>query len=210
MANTLKSRNPVVAKFLYTAQEDLKNHGVTLYTFKTRPRGEILDYDGCFDHSNKTLHVKKTPEWLSVFVHEYTHFLQWINGEPSFCRFFRTAYEPVEVSEKWINNKIPYNNKVKTSFDIIRNNEYECDKQALVLIKKYELPIDTVLYAQRANKQLLFYHCVEATQNWYPKRGFYSPEFTQSLPTKMQRSYIKSPPARIMDQIMPFFQDPTE
>ncbi len=88
------------------------------------------------------------PEWLHHLVHEYAHFTQWTEQSPLwildeviFARYSRLARRK---------KRIP-NEERALSLRCTRAIELDCEKRAVMLIKKWELPLDVGYYIQFAN-----------------------------------------------------------
>lgn len=204
----LESRNPKVKKFLKVAMQDLKNHNIDLKLYRKRadPKYSI---DGYFDDESLQLGLVKNKKWLETFVHEYAHFLQWKNGEKTFAAYYKYDYNPIFIVENWLEKKISYNNKVKNSFRIIRANEISCDRLAVDLIKKHELPIDTQKYIKNANLYIIYYHCVENIRKWDATEIYRDENLWKMVPSTIRSSYIKNLPSRLMETALDCFKGNT-
>lgn len=161
-------------RFLEESKSLLKDHGVKLCLRKSHyvhdGNRSKLRLGGFYD-GTKLVVARNHPDWLEVYVHEYSHFIQDITGEKSY--------------KKFINSKNP-------SFNTIRANEYNCEKISLNLIKKYNLPINIDRYSQKANSCICFYHVYERTNIWNSKKSIVSSKILQSMPKRLNKNFIHS------------------
>jgi hypothetical protein len=200
----LQSRNKCVQQFLDTAYNDLNEHQITVKVYKKRIDNRF-DIDGYFDDVSREIAIRKNRHWLETFVHEYAHFLQWKNNDPSFAAYYKCAYNPVRMIEMWLNRRTPYDRRVKHSFEVVRVNEIQCDKLALHLIRKHNLPINHENYTRRANRQIIFYHCVEHKRTWDPSHRFYGKQLCQMIPVNIRTSYAHNIPSRLLQTALELF-----
>lgn len=121
-------------------------------------------------------------DWLRIYVHEYSHFLQYINKAPewapaegSYQRFFT-----------WLEKERGSKLLMKDVY-VIQKVESLCDRRAVKLIKKWKLPIDIDKYIQGSNAYIYFYMEVVARRSWgAPRKKFpYNvPEVLNKMPCK--------------------------
>ena len=196
--------NRKTKKFLTMVYDELEKSEID---FKlTKKIDETFEIDGYFDDAKKKLVVVHNELWLETLVHEFSHYVQYKEQHPSFAAYYKHDFAPIHITEQWLKKKIGYNDQVKKSFQIIRQNEYECDVLGAKLIRQYELPIDLAIYKKWANRQLLFYHCVEHSRIWNAGPEFLSPEVLDMIPPRFQPSYIHSMPKR-MNFLKVFFKE---
>jgi hypothetical protein len=198
------SRNPRVKKFLEVAIKDLKLHNIKIKLHR-RTIDPKFQIDGYFDDCAMELGVHKNHRWLETFVHEYAHFLQWKQDESTFAAYYKYDYDPVKLVENYVQRRVAYDKKVKNAFKVIRRNEACCDKLAANLIKKYCLPINLEKYRREANRQIVFYHCVELKRSWEPSNKFYGDFLGQMIPSKIKKSYADKLPQEILQTALKLF-----
>jgi hypothetical protein len=196
----LQSNNPNTKRFLEVAMNDLKQSKIKIKIYKKSIRGiDILDgIDGYFDDDAREIGIYKDHRWLETFVHEYAHFLQWRDGDPTFAAYYKYNYNPLLMIDRWLERKITYDKRVENSFNIIRNNEISCDKMAIKLINKYKLPIQTEKYIKKANFQILFYHCVEKQRTWQVSEIYSNKKLWDCIPKTLRESYVQHVPSKLM------------
>jgi hypothetical protein len=199
-----KIRNPHVKKFLQMAVQDLRDHKIKLKWYH-RTIDPVFQIEGYFDDNRMQLGVLKNQRWLETFVHEYAHFLQWKHDETSFAAYYKYDYDPVRLIEQYVQRRTAYNQKVKNAFRVVRRNEAACDRLAANLIRKYCLPIDLEYYRREANRQIVFYHCVEQKRSWQPSNKFYGMRLRQMLPSNIKTSYAERLPQKILETALELF-----
>lgn len=187
--------NSKAEKFLAMVKNELKNSEIEFKIVKRWP-DKNFECVGSFDDSTRKLTVLNNENFLDVLVHEYSHYIQYKEKHPSFTVFSKQEVDATLLTEQWLSKKIKYDANVKKAFALIRRNEYECERLAVKLIRKYSLPINIENYTKSANRYILFYHCVEESRIWNPTDEFWSKSVLCSIPSKFQYSYIEKLPKR--------------
>lgn len=199
------SDHPQIKNFLKIAKLDLSENQITIKKFKKKIDPNF-EYQGYFDEENKEIGIlMKKKRWLSMFVHEYAHYLQWKFDNPTYTAYNSMQTDPIVTVENYVSKKSNYDENVKKSFLIIRKNEVDCDRIACDVIRKYNLPIDIVEYKKEANLQLVFYHCVEKTKIWNVS-NLYNTKMMNMMPGKLQYNYAVKIPDKIFDTAMEYFE----
>jgi hypothetical protein len=175
-------------------------------SFKTPSPNEKYQIGGYFDDYNKKLYVANQPQWLEILVHEYAHYLQWKNNDPTFLAYYDYETCPTVQIEQWIEHKTAYTKEVRDSFRIIRNNEFACEKLACKLIQQYNLPIDVGIYKRKSNRYIIFYHFVEKTRIWNASPDFRSDTILHHFPDTLRSTYLQQVPKRLQS-LKCFFKD---
>ncbi len=160
-------------------------HGVSVTFYKTKKvmmDGEPLGGAFVEDGKNLEFHVATgSKEWFATFVHEYCHFLQYLDKvSDSHPVYIWTRYEEWRLGERKLSAKtaLKYNK-------IIQFVELDAEKRAVKLIKKYKLDLDVDYYIRRANTYVLFYNLVHKYKKWYKKNSPYNlPELIELMPNK--------------------------
>ena len=80
----------------------------------------------------------KTENFLAILVHEYCHFLQYLNNSKIYEKSHKAGY----VVDNWLKGKNFDTKLVKRSFFLVRAMERDCEKRAVKVIKKFKLKID--------------------------------------------------------------------
>jgi hypothetical protein len=186
------------------ALQDLKQHNIKLKVYRRNINTEF-HIDGYFDDACLQLGIMKNHRWLQTFVHEYAHFLQWKHDERSFAAYYKYDYDPVRLVEMYVQRKTGYSRKVQNAFLVIRRNEASCDRIAAKLIRKHKLPINLDDYRREANRQIVFYHCVEHKRSWEPSNRFYGNVLRQMLPDRIKNSYAERLPKELLETALDLF-----
>jgi hypothetical protein len=156
--------------FLKDIKSHCKQHDTKIILQKTKHMFyEGICINGVFDSYSRTIKVainKKHNDWLHILVHEYAHFTQHIEDAPVWKNGYYKGKDVNALAFEWEkDNKME--KRVATiciskSIDI----ELDCEKRALKLIKKYNLPIDRVKYIQQANAYLYAYTYLLNNKKW--------------------------------------------
>lgn len=162
-------------KFLGWATEELLKEGIAVRLVQKR---SVQGCAGWFDASEKEFMVcVKHPDFYSVFVHEFCHFLQWRDNREWWDKHM-TQYENFL---SWVHKT----SKVKTGRRECQIVELDCDRRAVALIKEKKLNIDLDQYIKKANSHIFFYLVVEKKRKW-PRTGsgIYEPEVLACYPAR--------------------------
>lgn len=149
---------------------------------------------GYFDGKIISIAVKNYL-WLSVLVHEFSHFLQWREQCSEWITEDKFGNRELE---HWLRGKEVKN--IKRAINNIISLELDCEKRALKLIAQHDLPINTATYIQRANECLFYYKYIEETRKWdnsleesynnMPSRFMSDSYYKKSLPDKYRKIFI--------------------
>lgn len=149
--------------FLKHVKEKCKEHNVKLVlknTIKIKLSDNIY-VGGYFWEGNKENELAcamNSPEYMDLFVHEYSHMEQWIEKTPLWKNIDANAID------EWLEGKeIKF---IKNKIDKIKYMELDCEKRAVKNIKKHKLPINIERYIQKANSYILFYNYMKETRRW--------------------------------------------
>ena len=173
-----------VDRFLgYTIARMIKhNVKIILYPKLTTPD----DCDGSFGSNYpdapcefEVATKKIKHEWLSVYVHEYGHFLQHIYKEPLYVN-----------SDGPLNRTWDYIMKKRRTFkwaDVraVQAVERDCELRVVRLIKYHKLPLDISKYIREANCVLFYYNEATKRRRWWPNKGklpFYAKGIKDIIP----------------------------
>jgi len=177
-----------VDAFVKYVRSECKAHGIK---FRLKPTKTIRTPDNircagyCEPDDLKELIVAKNDQnWLMTLVHEYGHLTQWIDQ----CKEWQDSYE-IDNLDDWLNGKdVPNAERVLA---VTRDLELDNEKRSVKLIKKWNLPIDTKIYTQKANAYICFYNYLYYTRRWChsdnsPARN---PKVWKKMPTTFRMNY---------------------
>lgn len=167
-----------IARFIKHVKAVARKHGVKLKISKSknvRGPGETSLCSGYFydDNKRKLLVVasggKTKIEWVSVLAHEYSHMMQWIEGDKTYkdtsMRNGGDSYYHLSMLES---GKANYNKRLRQIYT--RKTimcELNCERRTIKTIKDFNLPIDINQYKKEAAAILYKYLLLCKTGKWY-------------------------------------------
>jgi hypothetical protein len=160
--------------FINFVEEELTKAGFKLELVDSDkvyvPGNETVACSGFFDHELKLARVAtKRPVdiWLGVLVHEFNHFLQFIENDPSFTNCFFNGKDASLVADDWFESKITLSEtEVREVFDKVKAVELDCEKRSVAMIKRWNLPVDTSHYTKMANAYVLSHNLMMTKQRF--------------------------------------------
>jgi hypothetical protein len=178
-------------QFIGHAILDMIKHNVSIEFCKYRKFGD----KDCSSFSTNAEHKKPEfrliynnadpEEYFETIVHEYCHFLQWKYR----VKLYEESYKALCKFNKWLK-------KDSKTLDIkhvrvIQAMEMECDKRAVKLIKKLDLPIDIPRYIQKSNSYILTYNYVYETRDFGLCGSCFDPKVVDLMPvTHLRKDQI--------------------
>lgn len=171
-------------------------------------RGKHVNTDGfrCsgyFDEYGGTIAVaRKSNEFMQVLVHEYCHFLQYINNS----KIYKKCYDASFIVDQWLKGKNYPIKKVKRAFFLVRAMERDCERRALKIIKDFNLKIDSKMYAKRAHVYIYSHFLMEKTRKFdsFKRNPYYSKYVLKIMPSNMAVLSHKSIPPKIYSMLESF------
>lgn len=186
--------------------QDLKEYGVSVdlcNTKKVKVEGEDDSWSHGYwdDGNNKDLvlkcAVKREPEkWLSVFAHEYCHFLQWKER----CDVWHANRKITGAEWSEIIHNIPMREKrINHIITTVRNIELDCEKRTVKLFRKFKIPKRFIRdYIKNANIYIFYQTYLLEYRRWYRKTGvpapYENPHMLKLAKTSFYNSYDVIPP----------------
>lgn len=129
---------------------------------------------GSFDGVNKVLRVTcRVRNWLWIFIHEYCHFLQLLDGTPWYGTQAENHWHRFD---RWVDDTDPGKDrldrdKVEESTRVIQACEMDAERRTIDLIKKWDLSkIDLDVYRRKANVYILSYEAARMCRTWHTKK----------------------------------------
>jgi len=175
-------------------------------TFSRKSQVEALDPGkvpfkcaGYFDEDKKLRELavgcaKAQRDWFPIFVHEYCHFLQWVEKNPLYFAVIDDK-EMGDALWNFINRK-----ELKTPKSLVVESarawqalELDCEKKAVELIEEFDLSIDVADYIQSANIYILFYSILPKTGDWYTTPPYEIDKIVSTMPEHFLDDYIRMP-----------------
>jgi len=154
-------------------------------------RGHRIIHRGCFDEDNKEILIAgKDPGWLSILVHEFVHFFQFLIKTNAYLEETRSnSYNAVY---EWTSGQ-NINDAVRHFLRVIIY-ELEAELMTVELIKNFNLNVNLSYYIQQANEYLFSYGIM-----------FHRRKFGYDFDGKIKfRSFFK--PRHYLDPDMKHFQ----
>lgn len=182
-------------QFVRFVKNHLADYGMKLVI----GRGKTVNTDGfrCSGFFNEDLKVikvaGKAENFLAILVHEYCHFLQYLNNSKIYEKSHRAGY----VVDNWLKGKNFDTKLVKRSFFLVRAMERDCEKRAVKVIKKFKLKIDEKLYTKKAHCYIYSHFLMERKRKFdsYIKNPYKSQTVLKIMPSTMATlSHKKIPP----------------
>ena len=184
-------------QFVRHVKNHLAEYGMSLVI----GRGKLVNVGGyrCvgyFDEGQKVIKIARNScDFMSTLVHEYCHFLQCISK----CKIFKKSDSAGIMIDEWFNGKDYPEKKLKRAFFLVRAMERDCEKRAVKIIKKFNLEIDSKMYAKKANCYIYSHFLMEKTRKFhsYKKSPYHSPLVLKIMPSSMAVLSHRSIPPKI-------------
>lgn len=158
---------------------------------------------GYFSESEKVIKIaRKSTDFMCTLVHEYCHFLQYINNSKIYKKSDIAGY----IIDEWFRGKEYAPEKIKRAFFLVRAMERDCEKRAIKIIKKFNLQIDSKMYAKKAHCYIYSHFMMEKTRKFYSykKSPYHSPVVLKIMPTSMAVLSHKTIPPKIYSVLESF------
>jgi hypothetical protein len=191
-------------QFVRYVKNHLAEHGMKLVI----GRGKSVNSgksrcEGYFNEEERVIRVAGNNQYfLQTLVHEYSHFLQYINK----VSVYQKAQNSCNIVDRWFKGK-DYNKKtVKDAFFWVRAMERDCEKRAVKLIDKFNLKIDKKLYVKRAHCYIYSHFLMEKTRKYgtYKKSPYFSKYVLKIMPSNMGVLSHRSIPPKIYSMLESF------
>jgi len=185
-------------KFVELVKKELKEYNMKLVF----GRGEMVNgykcrCSGYFDEE-KVVVASKNRHWLSVLVHEYSHFLQWKKRDEEYEDMFINGKDCNGIIDDWLDGEEYRPSTIEKAFIKVRRMEKTCDMIALSLIRKYKLPINEEYFTRHANCHVYYYHMMERTRKRYVNdEMFYNIMVHKAMPKTFKCKNIRYMPEKI-------------
>jgi len=200
--STLSGKSPnmsveslLLESFATCEKHDIK---VTLYPRRNLPNNCAGEFEEPYGGKPGDLRVavgkaRDFPSdlWLAIYVHEYSHCLQWINKAPEYTcshgasgRFF-----------EWVDRK--KDKRLMKDVYTIQKMESYCDRRAVRLIKRHKLDIDIDDYIRQSNAYIYFYMAISIRRSWV-KKGKRFPYTIKEVLDMMPKRFLSMEKYRIL------------
>jgi hypothetical protein len=191
-------------QFVSHVKQHLAQYGMRLVI----GRGKLLNCggyrcEGYFSDKEKVIKIARHgTNFLETLVHEYCHFLQYLSNSKIYIK----SDKAILIVDAWFAGQNFDQEKLRKAFFIIRAMERDCEKRAIRMIKKFNLEIDTKLYAKRANCYIYSHFLMEKTRKFYAykKSPYRSPLVLKVMPSSMAVLSHRSIPPKIYSMLESF------
>ncbi len=175
-------------KFLAAAKKDILAHDVEIHLSdqdhvvmmyngaETKCNGFFDDAYGDPPHPVLAWCTGKPfDQWFPIFIHEYNHFRQWVENEPTW-----SGYKKVPDFYSWLGGEIELSpDQALESCMPFALNEVDCDFRVVTMLANKELPLDPEHYIKTSNAYTWFYFWALEHRSWYTVG--YEPYNTQAI-----------------------------
>ncbi len=148
--------------------------------------------NGLFDHTIPKLSVafdKPLEEWSLIFIHEYSHFLQWNENDPIYwsdCVFGRDLYENYIQGQEVNLSK----NRLHFIIDKIQLIELDAEKRSVDILERWNFSDKTIRkYTKRANSYIFFHEILKIKNSWYKTAPYEVPEIIDLMNDSFYDNY---------------------
>jgi hypothetical protein len=179
---------PETVAWIETALAELEEAGVEA-RFVPDEYADCAGYrvGGWFDEDTPELVVatsRPTSVWLSVFVHEFSHFRQSQAETPAWTAKLRAECCPQAAFDAWLAGVVEMTvEQLRDAVGLVAAMERECETLALDLLTRTpELPIDRERYTRAANVYLGYYGVVMRSRRWYDRAPYTATELLDMVP----------------------------
>jgi len=133
--------------------------------------------------------------WLSLLVHEYSHFLIWRDRTKAQRTRAQARYDPaLDLLEMWTKRKKSATRRqIVGAAQRVAHEEAITELMALRTIRRYGLPIDVDRYIQRATSYMLTFGFIVQNRRWTNPVAYETEAIWSELPTDLR--ILKNPRA---------------
>ena len=201
MENPMKK---AAKEFINHIRQDARKYDVKVYLSKGKyilcgDGDDAVRVSGDFNEEKMRIGCatnKPFEKWISILVHEYSHFEQWKDQCPAWVNGFEeNGKESFDDVCAWIKGKKFSERHIKKCIAKARNLELDCERRTVKNIKKFNLPINLDNYIRGANAYIYFYNYMLLRRTWYKtgKEPYAIKEVCSQMPTVLKRSYESIP-----------------
>lgn len=166
----LSSENENVQNFLDFVHSQLKKNKFKLVLSLDDLKIGKNSVGGYFDEENKEIVISiNDSEWLSILVHEFNHFLQFINNTEKYRLLNDGDTDMLSEVWEWLDKEIEFPNIKRRNlvFKRVLEMELECEMNSVNMIKKFDLPINLDEYIYCAYVYLNYYNFCKKYRTWF-------------------------------------------
>lgn len=167
----ISSDNEIVQKFIDYVHSHLRKHKFKLVLHIDSLKIGDNPVSGYFSEDDKEIVISiKEENWLDVLVHEYNHFVQFVNNEECYINLNQGESNFLSEMWDWLDKEEEYEQaRLDLIFETVVKMELDCEKKSIETIKKFDLPIDLNEYVSTAHIYLYFYLYARKFRVWFPE-----------------------------------------
>lgn len=169
-------------------------------------KGKTVNVDGYrsqayFCEQEKVIKIaKNNKSSFKNLVHEYAHFLQWLDSDPLFIK----SDKAIEIIDNWFAGKNYSQKELQNAFRVVREMERDCEMRSAELIQKWGLSINVKNYIKDANIYIYLHYAMEKKRKFwsFKKNPYKSLKLRQFVANNFKvKSHTHCPP-KIMKQLL--------
>lgn len=198
----LTSDNENVQKFLDYVHSQLRKNKFKLVLHMDNLKIGKNNVSGYFSEDSKEIVISiKEENWLEILVHEFNHFVQFINNEEKYVLINQGESNFLNELWEWLDGNIELNTKRKNLlFKTVQDMELDCERKSVEMIKSFDLPIDIEEYSSIAHIYIFYYTYAKKNRCWFSENSTIKDIMTEgnfknlSLDcdfTKLPETYVK-------------------
>lgn len=190
--------------FVRVVRAELSIYGVRLNLMDSKfVHADGIKCFGFFDE--KQIRVgKRNPRWIEVLAHEYSHFIQWVNGSKLYSLCFGPMANYATVVEDWLHGKDLPKRRVHKAFNTLRSMERECEMLTVEVFRKFRLNVDIERYKQEANCYIYMHHLMEMNRMRLSKfrKDPLKPHYIRKMPSSFRSQSHNTMPKTVERVLM--------
>lgn len=169
----LTSENENVQKFLDHVHSHLRKNKFKLILHMDNLKIGKNNVSGYFSEDTREIVISiKEENWLEILVHEYNHFLQFINNEEKYILINQGESNFLNELWEWLDGNIELNtNRKNLLFKTVQDMELDCERKSVEMIKQFNLPIDTEEYISIAHIYIFYYMFAKKNRCWFSENA---------------------------------------
>ncbi len=186
-------------RFVRYVRNHLKEYGFKLYLGKGKEVNSKEGWrsSGFFCLESRVIAVGTgAPQFIETLVHEYAHFLQWLDSTNSLLEREDTAAR--HVSDYLHGNKGKLNLTLRKSFQKVMEFERDAEMRAVKCIVTHKLNIPIEMYIKRANLYIYSHYLYMLLRKYsWKKNPNKSCKVIAEMPNNFRTKAHKSCPLKI-------------
>lgn len=157
----------------------------------------MVDGDECsgyIDEDNKEFVVAmRSNTSKEVFIHEYCHYLQWKENEPTHLALKVYGKCSTEILQEWLSEDIELTpEEAKNVCVRVGMMERNCEMRVVEFFKQRNLKLDVKSYIKAANAYVTIYYVMAESRKWCNKKAPYRvKELMKLMPDTFECDYEK-------------------